>query len=492
MRVAVIGAGPAGMTAALQLSGGGVEVDVYEAGEHVGGMARSFDLWGQRVDLGPHRFFSTDTRVNQLWFDVVGQDHAMVDRLTRIYYGGRFYRYPLKPLNAFWSMGPAEAVRCLASYVKERVRPSLSNAEEVSFESWVVGRFGRRLFDRFFKSYSEKLWDIPCSELSADFAAQRIRKLSLLEAARSALSPQRRRQHKTLVDHFSYPLGGTGSVYETMADQVRENGGRIHLRCPVQRILCGGCDVRGIELRSGDTAYYDHVISTMPLTSLIHGLADVPADVQAAAEALRFRNTILVYLHVDSDSLFRDQWLYVHDPSLKMGRVTNFRNWVPELYGDAKTTVLAVEYWCNDSDSIWTAPDERLIEQATRELRSSSLLRDEPVLDGHVIRIKRCYPVYRRGYGEHVERLADYLRGIRGLTPIGRYGTFKYNNQDHSILMGILAAENLLDGRGHDLWHVNTDHETYQEGELVMDACLSAAQEGGEGELVFAGQATSD
>ena len=207
MRVAVIGAGPAGMTAALQLSRGGVEVDVYEAGEHVGGMARSFDLWGQRVDLGPHRFFSTDTRVNQLWFDVVGQDHAVVDRLTRIYYGGRFYRYPLKPLNAFRNMGPAEASLCLASYVKERLRPSYSSSDDASFESWVVGRFGRRLFDRFFKSYSEKLWDIPCSELSADFAAQRIRKLSLLEAARSAFSPQRRRQHKTLVDRFSLPAG---------------------------------------------------------------------------------------------------------------------------------------------------------------------------------------------------------------------------------------------------------------------------------------------
>ena len=492
MRVAVIGAGPAGMTAALQLGRGGAEVDVYEAGEHLGGMARSLDLWGQRVDLGPHRFFSTDERVNQLWFDVVGQDHAMVERLTRIYYGGRFYRYPLKPLNAFWNMGAGEAALCVASYLRERLYPSFSVTDDVSFESWVVGRFGRRLFDRFFRSYSEKLWDIPCGELSADFAAQRIKKLSLLEAARSALSSQRRRQHKTLVDRFSYPLGGTGSVYETMADRFRDEGGRVHLGCPVRRILHTAVDVEGIELQSGGVEYYDHVVSTMPLTSLVRGLADVPEDVQAAADALQFRNTILVYLHVDSDSLFADQWLYVHDPDLKMGRVTNFRNWVPELHGDASTTVLAVEYWCNDSDSAWTASDELLIEQATHELRSSSLLHDESVLDGHVVRIKRCYPVYRRGYAEHVERLADYLRGFHGLTPIGRYGTFKYNNQDHSILMGILAAENLLEGRGHDLWHVNTDHETYQEDEPMLDGCLKSRQEAAEAELVFAGQATSD
>ena len=492
MRVAVIGAGPAGMTTALQLSRGGAEVDVYEAGPSVGGMARSLDLWGQRVDLGPHRFFSTDDRVNRLWLDVVGRDHAMVERLTRIYYGGQFYRYPLKPLNAFWNMGPAEATLCLASYVKERLRPSYSANDNTSFESWVVGRFGRRLFDRFFRSYSEKLWDIPCGELSADFAAQRIRKLSLLEAARSALSPRRRREHKTLVDRFSYPLGGTGAVYERMADLVRDHGGQLHLQCPVRRIVRAAKEVQGVELSTGNVETYDHVISTMPLTSLIHGLTDVPKDVQAAANALQFRNTILVYLHVDSDSLFGDQWLYIHDPDLKMGRVTNFRNWVPELHGDANTTILAVEYWCNDSDSAWTASDDSLTEQATRELRSSGLLRDHSVLDGHVVRIKRCYPVYRRGYAEHVERLADYLRGFQGLTPIGRYGTFKYNNQDHSILMGILAAENLLDGRGHDLWHVNTDHETYQEDEPMLDGCLAVRPEATEGELAIAGHVISD
>lgn len=491
MRVAVIGAGPAGMTAALQLSQGGVDVDVYEAGASVGGMARSLDLWGQRVDLGPHRFFSTDGRVNQLWFDVVGHNYAMVDRLTRIYYGGRFYRYPLKPLNAFRNLGVGEALLCLASYLKERLRPGVSVSDEVSFESWVVGRFGRRLFDKFFRSYSEKLWDIPCSELSADFAAQRIRRLSLLEALRSALSPKRGKQHKTLVDRFAYPLRGSGSVYETMADRVHECGGQVHLQSPVRRILHSGFDVHGIELAEGRIETCDHVISTMPLTNLISGLADVPSDVQGAADALQFRNTILVYLQVESESLFDDQWLYIHDPGLKMGRVTNFRNWVPELYGDAKTTVLAVEYWCNDPDSAWVASDEHLIEQATRELRSASLVRDEQVLAGHVIRLRRCYPVYRRGYGEHVERLADYLCDFRGLSAIGRYGTFKYNNQDHSILMGILAAENLLDGRAHDLWHVNTDHETYQEGEIAMDACLATRQNGADGEVVFAGRATS-
>ena len=492
MRVAVIGAGPAGMTAALQLSRGDAEVDVYEAGPSVGGMARSVDLWGQRVDLGPHRFFSTDARVNQLWLDVVREDHALVERLTRVYYRGRFYRYPLRPLNAFWNMGPVESALCLASYAKERLRPTFSPVGDASFESWVVGRFGRRLFNRFFRSYSEKLWDIPCHELSADFAAQRIRKLSLMEAVRSALSSRHAKRHKTLVDRFCYPTGGAGAVYERMADEVCERGGRVLLQHPVRRIWHTANEVHGVELMTGSTESYDHVISTMPLTSLVRGLSDVPKNVQTAANSLQFRNTILVYLHVGSDSLFPDQWLYIHDPELQMGRVTNFRNWVPDLYGDAGTTVLAVEYWCSDWDAAWKGSDQPLIEQASRELRLSGLLRDETVLDSHVVRLRRCYPVYRRGYAEHVDRLANYLRDFRQLTPIGRYGTFKYNNQDHSILMGILAAENLLEGLNHDLWHVNTDHETYQEGEMIMGGYLTSGLEETEEQLVFAGHAMSD
>ncbi len=488
MRVAVIGAGPAGMTAALQLSQGGAKVAVYEADQCVGGLARSLDLWGQRVDLGPHRLFSTDPRVNRLWLDVVGREYAMVHRLTRIYYRRRFFLYPLKPLNTFRNIGLPEAAFCLASYLKEQLRPRFPTTGDVSFESWIVRRFGRRLFDMFFKSYSEKLWDIPCGELSADFAAQRIKQLSLLEAVKSALSPRSRRQHETLVDRFPYPLGGTGSVYEKMADRLRDGGGRIHLQCPVRRVLHQGFDVQGMEFESGRVEYSDHVVSTMPLTDLVRGLADVPADVQAAADALQFRNTIFVYLHVDSDSLFADQWLYIHDPDLKMGRVSNFRNWVPQLHGEAQTTILAVEYWCNDSGPLWVAPDDRLIELATRELRSTGLLRDEPIMAGHVLRARRCYPVYRRGYRQHVERIADYLRNFRRLTPIGRYGTFKYNNQDHSILMGILAAENLLHNRAHDLWSVNTDHDAYQVGELITENCLANGHEAAECRMALAGR----
>jgi len=474
VRVAVIGAGPAGMTAAFQLSRGGAEVTVFEADERVGGLARSLELWGQTVDLGPHRFFCTEERVNRLWREVVGSDYRFVNRLTRILYQGSFYDYPLRPLNALRNMGLVNACRCLASYLKEKARPSFPGAENESFESWVVDRFGRRLFEMFFKSYSEKLWGIPCHELDADFAAQRIRKFSLGEAVASAVLPWRAARHKTLVDRFAYPLRGTGSVYVKMAERMRACGGEIRLRCPVRGVLRDGFEVRGVELSDGDRKPCDHVISTMPLTLLVRSLGNIPAEVEAAVAALRFRNTVLVYLHVDSDALFDDQWIYVHSPDLKMGRVTNFRNWVPELYGDKRTTILALEYWCYPADSLWSESEQQIIERAKTEMEATGLLRGATVLDGHVVRIPRCYPVYARGYKEHVQKIAMYLRNFRGLTAIGRYGAFKYNNQDHSILMGVLAAENLLQNKTHDLWSINADADSYQEEALVDETGLAA------------------
>ncbi len=369
MRVSVIGAGPAGITAAMRLAQGGAQVVVHEAGDRVGGLARSLDLWGHRVDLGPHRFFSTDARVNRLWLDVVGRDYRMVNRLTRIHYRGRFFQYPLQPVDALRNLGVVDASRCLASYLQERIAPSCDPALDRSFESWVVNRFGRRLFEIFFRSYSEKLWGISCQDLDADFAAQRIKKFSLGEAVKSALRPGKTSLHATLVDRFAYPLAGTGSVYERMADCVRALGGEVRLQSPVRRVLRDGSRVRGLELVDGHEETCDHVISTMPLTLLVRGLGEIPPDVRASVDRLRFRNTVLVYLHVDARDLFPDQWIYIHSDHLRMGRVTNFRNWVPELHGDRQSTVLAAEYWCYEQDALWTATDDKIIADAEAELR---------------------------------------------------------------------------------------------------------------------------
>lgn len=460
--VAVIGAGPAGLTAAYQLARRKVAVHVFEAGPAVGGLSRTIDLWNQKVDLGPHRFFSNDSRVNKLWLELMGADYEMVERLTRIYYKGRFFHYPLKPLDALLKLGPIEAVRCFSSFILEKVRESKTGD---SFEDWVVTRFGRRLFEIFFKTYSEKLWGISCRELDSDFAAQRIKKLSLLEAIKNAFF--KGGTHKTLVDQFAYPHGGTGELYTRMAAYVVAHGGSVQCDTPVQRVLTSDGRVIALELQNGERREFDEIISTMPLTQLVARLPDAPEAVKQSAASLKFRNTVLVYLKIEAQGLFGDNWLYVHSPELRVGRITNFRNWVPQLVGREKSTILALEYWCDSDEQEWTQPSEAWIALARRELAQTGLLGGAPVSAGHVHRISRCYPVYTRGYKESLAPVERYLDTIHGLSVIGRYGSFKYNNQDHSILMGMLAAENIADAAGHNLWEINTDYEDYQEASVI-------------------------
>lgn len=473
LSVAVIGAGPAGLTAARALARQGCAVTLFEAAGQVGGMARTIELWGQLVDLGPHRFFSADPRVNGAWRDVVGQRYDMVDRLTRIFYRGTFFLYPLKAGNALAGLGAVEAMRCVASYGAARLRPQ---RDVSTFESWVVNRFGRRLFEIFFKSYSEKLWGIRCSELDADFAAQRIKKLSLLEAIRSAVLGGGGRRHKTLVDQFAYPHGGCGSVYEDMARDVQAHGGVIRLGCPVRAVRPAVGGPARVDLVNGDSLAFDHVVSSMPITTLVEGM-DAPADVLDHARRLRFRNTILVYLRISGANPFPDQWIYVHSPDLRTGRVTNFRNWVPAITRGQPETILCLEYWANDDDPIWRDDDDALTALAATEIVRAGLVEATAVVDGKVVRVPRSYPVYQAGYRDHLKPVERFLAVQPGLSVIGRYGAFKYNNQDHSILMGLLAADNIVNGAGHDLWSVNTDDE-YQEGAQLGDTGLKAGSQG--------------
>src|SRR6185437_3092871 len=312
-RIAVIGAGPAGLTAAYQLTKRIGDVAVFEASSCVGGLARSMSLWNQIVDLGPHRFFSHDRRVNELWLEVVGRDYAMVKRQTRILYDGKLFKYPLEGLDVLQKLGAWEAMRCLYSYAQEWGSPTRLDG---SFQNWVCQRFGRRLFEIFFQKYSEKLWGISCTELDADFPAQRIKKFSLSVAVKSALFYNTGKNHRTLADEFAYPTGGTGTVYQRMAEAVQQRGGQVRLKTPVLKVLTENRKVIGLKMASGAVAC-DRVISTMPLTVMVLQLDGVPPEVTAACAQLQFRNTILVYVEVLDGNPWPDNWIYVHSPDLR-------------------------------------------------------------------------------------------------------------------------------------------------------------------------------
>ena len=467
--VAVIGAGPAGITAAYELAKAGIEVHVYEAGPQVGGLAKTIDLWGQKIDLGPHRFFSNDTRVNELWLEVVGRDYKMVDRLTRIYYKNKFYYYPIKAGDALSKLGFFTSAACMFSFMRQKIAPTRLDG---TFENWVVNRFGRKLFNIFFKTYSEKLWGITCKELDADFAAQRIKKLSLWEAVKNAIGGGKKNKHKTLVDQFAYPLEGTGMVYERMQKHIENKGGKVFCNTPVKRVLTENGKVTSIELENGEIKKYDHIISSMPFSLMVTRLPEVPEEIKKLAGSLSYRNTILVYLQVEGKDLFPDNWLYVHSTDLQMGRITNFRNWVPEILNGKDSTIVVLEYWCNENDPLWKASDNELIELGKKELRQTGLIGNAEISDGYIYKIPRCYPVYSKGYKDKLKPVENYLSSIDGLSVIGRYGAFKYNNQDHSILMGLLAAENLVKGKNHNLWEINTDYEDYQESSTITASGL--------------------
>jgi protoporphyrinogen oxidase len=470
VKVLIIGAGPAGLSCGYELSKKGVDVAIYEASEHVGGMSRSIDLWGQKVDLGPHRFFSKEKNVNRFFNELLQDEYTLVNRQTRIFYRNRFFDYPLKFLNVLTNLSLTTIIRILWDYLIIRLKP-IKNPS--TFEEWVTNKFGKKLFETFFKSYSEKLWGIPCSKIDANWAAQRIKSLSLIDAIIFSIKGDKKNKHKTLVDQFAYPKNGTGQLYLNCAKKIIENGGEINLNSPARKIVVDEFkNATGIILSDGTEIKADIIISTMPLTTLVKGFSNLPNIVSEAADELYFRNTILVYLEVDDINLFKDNWIYVHSPDVKHGRITNFRNWCPTLYKDKQTSILCLEFWAFDTDEIWEMSDVDISNLAKKELRLLKLVPEKAnISQFKVVKIPKCYPVYEIGYETHLKVIEKYISEFKNIIPIGRYGAFKYNNQDHSILMGILAAENITGNKNVNLWNINTDTE-YQEDGFVKDVLI--------------------
>lgn len=454
----IIGAGPAGLAAASRLTSEGKKVVVVEKDTQAGGISKTIQFKGYRFDLGGHRFFTKSEKVEKLWENTLGKDFHVRPRLSRIYYRNRFFNYPLKPVNALSGLGFLTSINVIMSYFQSVLFPC---KEEFTFEQWVSNRFGKKLYNIFFKTYTEKLWGIPCKEIRAEWAAQRIRGLSLMTVIKNAFSPGNRGAVKTLIDQFRYPKYGPGMMYEKLAKNIIERGGVIYLRSEIVKVTHNENLVKTVLVRTekGEEFEYraGYFVSSMPITDLILQLEPaVPPEVENAARNLRYRSFITINVILDRKDIFPDNWIYVHSPEVKMGRIQNFGNWNPYMLAESGKTALGLEYFCTEGDEFWRMKDEDLIQLGLNELEKIKLGDRHSFVDGFVARVAKAYPVYNSEYPLYHEIIKDYLSNFSNILPVGRYGMFKYNNMDHSILTGIYAAENIL-GANHDIWAVNTD-----------------------------------
>jgi protoporphyrinogen oxidase len=466
--VVIMGAGPAGLTAAYQLTKEHVACTVLEKDDVVGGIARTACYKGYRFDIGGHRFFTKIAAVERMWREVLSKaDFLHRKRLSRIYYNKKFFFYPLRVGNVLAGLGLWNSVAILVSYLKARLFPI---KPEKTFEAWVTNRFGRRLFRTFFKTYTEKVWGIPCSEISADWAAQRIKDLSLWSAIKNAVLPQqgsdKSKLIKTLIDSFDYPRHGPGMMWETVLQLVRAEGGTVTVNSPVQRIYWQPNAVTGVEIVSNEKSERmpgTHFFSTLPIRELIEKLDPaVPPEILLAARRLNYRDFITVALIVNQANLFPDNWIYIHEPGLKVGRIENFKNWSPDMVPDPSKSCVGMEYFCHEGDGLWTMADAELVELGRQELAALGLARVEDIEDGTVLRMPKAYPVYDSHYQEALRQVRAFLQPLQNLQLIGRNGMHKYNNQDHSMLTAMLAVKNVL-GENHDLWEVNAAQDYHEE-----------------------------
>ena len=467
--VVIIGAGPAGLTAAYTLSKAGVRSIVLEKDQTVGGLARTVNYKGYYFDTGGHRFFTKVESVENIWKEVLGEDLLQRNRLSRIYYNKKFFYYPLRLLNALLGLGGWNSILILFSYLTAQLFPS---KEEETFEDWVSNRFGKRLFKIFFKTYTEKVWGISCDGISAEWAAQRVKGLSLITALKNAIIKNENGQRdkkkviKTLIDEFDYPKFGPGMMWQALVDILHRTGSQVWLRSEVEGICWSGNKVEALEVkRNGqiELLYGSDFISSMPIREALQRFKPaVPKDVLDAANDLKYRDFLTVALIIRKPQLFPDTWIYIHDPDVKVGRIQNFKNWSPFMVPDPNNTCLGLEYFCYEGDELWNLPDDELIELGKRELETLGLVNKKDVQEGTVVRMPKAYPVYDLTYGKSLDVVRQFLKPLDNFQMVGRNGMHKYNNQDHSMLTAMLSAENIL-GANHDLWAINVEQEYHEE-----------------------------
>ena len=464
MKVIIIGAGPAGLTAAWEFSKHKIQTIILEGDSETGGISRTVDRNGWKFDIGGHRFFTKVEEVYEIWDEMLDkEDFIMRPRMSRIYYNGKFFDYPLKASNALFNLGILEALRCVFSYIYIRIFPI---KEINNFETWVASRFGWRLYNIFFKTYTEKVWGVPADTIGAEWASQRIKNLSLGKAITNALLPKKNSEIiTTLIDEFKYPKFGPGMMWDSASTRLKKKGHEIIFNSKVEKII--KLENSGYEVVTQDGNVYscDAVFSSMPLAHLPDTLDPKPSkDIIEAGKNLKFRDFLTVALVVDKKFAFPDNWIYIHEPHVRVGRVQNYGSWSPYLVKEGKTC-LGLEYFVTKDDELWSSTNEELIELAISELEKLKLIEHGSAEEGYVVRMPKAYPVYDLNYKENIEHIKNWLLEEHpNLYPMGRNGMHRYNNQDHSMMSAVKSVRNFVLNEKNNIWGINVDDGYHEEG----------------------------
>ena len=461
-KILIIGAGPAGLTAAWEAEKLGIKTLVLEGDKEVGGISRTVERNGWRFDIGGHRFFTKVDEVYKIWDEILGSDDFLLrPRMSRIYYKQKFYDYPLKASNALFNLGIFEAIRCVLSYFYVRIRPPKN---QDNFENWVAARFGWRLYNIFFKTYTEKVWGVDATKIGSDWASQRIKNLSLMKAILNAFQINKSGEIiTTLIDKFKYPKYGPGMMWETAYKKLLDKGHEIKLNKRIVEISKED-DHYLVTTKDGEQFKADNILSSMPLAHLPKTIMPSPSkEVLNSGENLKFRDFLSVALVINEEDAFPDNWIYIHEPGVKVGRVQNYGSWSPFMVKEGKTC-LGLEYFVNIGDELWSMEDEKLIALATDELEKLSLIKKDSSLEGYVVRMPKAYPVYDLNYSKNIENIADWLsKEHKGIHPIGRNGMHRYNNQDHSMMTAVKSVRNIVLNEVNDIWKINVEEDYHEE-----------------------------
>lgn len=478
-KTVIMGAGPGGLCSAYVLTKAGLQAQVVEKAPFVGGLARTIVKETEhgtfRFDIGGHRWFTKNDELNELFKEVVGEELLWVNRISRIYFDGHYVDYPLKVGNALKEIGPLMAAKAMADYGLEQIKRKINPKPIVSMEDGYTFQYGPTLYRMFFQRYSEKVWGVPCSQMSADWITQRTKGMSIMTAVKDAIIPTKGKV-VSLIDQFMYPKYGFGRFSERMADYITAQGNEVLLNTGVERVHRNGNRITHITVSTENGTQKieaDNFISSIPLSLLAQIMEPAaPDDVIAASKALTFRNVITVNLMIKKPQVTHDTWLYVHDRNILFGRWHEPKNWSPAMVPSDEYTSLVVEYFCSFGDHIWSMSEDELVERTIKHLNEDlGFVKPDEVLGGFIVRAPRAYPSYLLGYEKHVNKIKAFINSMENLQIIGRYGTFRYNNTDHSIETGLLAAKNIL-GEHHDLDQVNADKEYHEIKRVASPAAI--------------------